>query len=123
MSTTFVNIPLSDLIGADDIGGLVTEVEPVSATSPALVRGAILCKKADGTVTLAGAETTLPAAAFGILLDPAVNPTLTPTPTCTVARSGVFNATALSCDPSTTIKTLEPALRDVGIFLEQAQLT
>jgi hypothetical protein len=96
MSTTFENIPLSNLIGADDIGGLVVEVEPVSATSPALVRGAIVCKKADQTVTLAGAEGTLAANVFGIVLDVRVDPTQ-PNATCSVSRSGVFAAPALSC--------------------------
>jgi len=47
---------VSDIIGAHDLSDFVMEVQNVSPTSPVLYRGSVACRKADGTVTLAGAE-------------------------------------------------------------------
>ena len=63
---------LSDIIGAHDLSDFVMEVQNVSASSPILLRGAVVCRKADNTVTLAGAEGTTPNDVFGIVLEPAM---------------------------------------------------
>jgi len=88
---------LSDLLGAHDISDFVLEVVGLSATSPQLERGDVVCRMADGTMTLAGSQGTLPADVCGIVLDYAVVPgsAVNPVepPNFSVARSGVFDAT------------------------------
>jgi hypothetical protein len=79
---------LSDLIGAHDAGDFALQVEKVSPTSPPLKRGSIVCLLAGETVTLAGAEASTPDTAYGIVLDPEVDPTK-PDLQCSVARNGV----------------------------------
>jgi hypothetical protein len=111
--------PLSNLLGAHDVSDFVPEVVDVSPTSPALVRGAVVCKLASGKVTLAGAEASTAAQAYGIVLDASIDPTVQPTPTATVARSGVFNAVYLSVDPSVQLSAFADQLRLIGIFVEQ----
>src|SRR6516164_4876942 len=89
---------LSDIVGAHDLSDFVMQVYNVSADSPVLVRGAFVCRKDDGTMTLAGAEETEPDEVFGIVLDLAIDPSAG-TQTASVARSGVYDATQLTVDP------------------------
>jgi len=78
---------LSDLIGAHDLSDFVVEVQNVSATSPVLNTGSVVCRKSDGKVTLPGAEASTPADVFGIVLENQIDPT-SGTATASVARSG-----------------------------------
>jgi len=78
---------------------------------------------ADGVV-LAGSAGSTPADVYGVVLDftapTASEPTIR---NCTVARSGVFDATMLRVDASTNLAAFAPQLRAIGIFLEKLQLT
>jgi hypothetical protein len=112
---------LSELLGAHDISDFVTEVVPVSPTSPRLQRGDVVCKVGAGEVTLAGAESSVAATVYGIVLDPVIDPTQ-PNPTASVARSGVYDATMLRVDASTTLAVFAEQLRVIGIFLEKLPL-
>jgi hypothetical protein len=112
---------LSDLIGAHDLSDFVLEVQNVSASSPSFLRGAVVCRKADGTMTLAGAEGTGPDDVFGISLEPVIDPS-SGGATASVARSGVYDATQLRVDPSTTLRDFADRLRERGIFLEKLEL-
>lgn len=118
MSGKFV----SDLIGAHDISDFITEVVLVSPLSPVLSRGAVVCKKTDGTVTLAGAEATLPAEAYGIVLDNHIDPAVSGGARASIARSGVFDATQLMVDATVQLRNFADQLRVVGIFLEKLPL-
>jgi len=109
---------LSDLIGARDLSDSVLEVQNVSATSPVLVRGSVVCRQGDGTVTFAGAEGTGPNDVFGISLEPVIDPTGGGA-VASVARSGVYDATQLRVDPSATLRDFADRLRERGIFLEK----
>jgi hypothetical protein len=112
---------LSDLLGAHDLSDFVTEVLGLSPTSPALQRGDVVCKLASGDVTLAGAELSTPVTVYGIVLDFAVDPTA-PNPIASVARGGVYDATALRVDASTNLAAFADQLRVIGIFLEKLPL-
>jgi hypothetical protein len=78
---------------------------------------------ADGVV-LAGSAGSTPAQVYGIVFDftapTAAEPTIK---NCTVSRSGVFDATMLTVDPSATIAAYVEQLRLIGIFLEKVALT
>ena len=108
---------LSDILGASDLSDFVMEVQNVCATSPLLTRGAVVCRKADMTVTLAGAEGTGPDDVFGIILDPIVG-----NGTASVARSGVYDAVQLTVDPSASLRGFADRLRERGIFLEKLEM-
>ena len=97
------------------------EVQNVSPTNPVLMRRAVVCRKADGTVTLAGAESTGPDDVFGIALDFEIDPTGGGA-TASVARSGVYDATQLLVDPSVELRDFADTLRERGIFLEKLQM-
>jgi hypothetical protein len=112
---------LSDIIGAHDLSDFVMEVQNVSASSPPLLRGAVVCRKADGTVTLAGAEGTGPNDVFGISLELEIDP-MGGGATASVARSGVYDGTQLRVDPSATLRDFADRLREKGIFLEKLEL-
>jgi len=120
-TTTQQGIFLGDLLGAHDLSDFVLQVENVSPTAPELLRGDVLARKGDGTVTLAGAELSTVADVYGILLDPEV-PAATAGATCSVARSGVFDAQMLRVDPSITLKACEVRLRELNIMLEKLEL-
>jgi hypothetical protein len=77
----------------------------------------------NGEVTLGGAETTIADNAFGILLDGYIDPSIEGGATCSVARNGVFDATALYCDPSLKVKDFEGVLKQNNILLEKVALT
>jgi hypothetical protein len=109
---------LSEIIGAHDISDFVMQVENVSPGSPMLNRGAIVCKGTDGFVTLAGSQGSGPNDVYGIVLDFMVDSSH-PEATCSVARSGVFNAPALELEAGQNIYDYEVALRVKGIFLEK----
>jgi hypothetical protein len=112
---------LSDLLGAHDLSDFVTGVVGVSPTSPPLQRGDVVCKVGAGEVTLAGAELSTADTVYGIILDVVVDPTK-PNPTASVARSGVYDATALRVDASTNLAAFADQLRVIGIFLEKLAL-
>ena len=82
------------LVYMDQVEAKQREMQNVSPTSLLLLRGAVVCRKADGTVTLAGAESTTPDDVFGIVLEPGIDPT-NGEATASVARSGVYDATQL----------------------------
>jgi hypothetical protein len=109
---------LSDLVGAADLSDFVMEVRNVSGGSPLFVRGAVVCRKDDQTVTLAGAEGTGPDEVFGIVLNFMVNPE-GGFATASVGRSGVYDATQLVVDPRTDLSAFADRLRERGIFLEK----
>ena len=116
--------PLSDLIGAHDLSDFVLQVEFVSPLSPILDRGSVVCRLANGQMTLAGTQATGPDEVYGIVVDFQVDPTkdapnLT---TCSVARSGVYNAEALIVNNTEHLKDYEDQLRSIGIFLEKLEL-
>jgi hypothetical protein len=121
MENVIVGKFLSDLIGAHDLSDFVTEVQNVSATSPILYRGAVVCRKADHTVTLAGAEGTGADDVFGIVLDPVIDP-LSGGATASVGRSGVYDATQLLVDDSASLADFADRLRERGIFLEKLEM-
>ena len=112
---------LSDLIGAHSISDFITEVRQVSPSSPALVRGSVVCKLADGTMTLAGSQATTPDTVYGIVLEHFVDPTA-PDAFASIGRSGVYNATQLVVDAGKDLNDFEEKLRNKGIFLEQLSL-
>jgi|SRR6516162_1349236 len=112
---------LSDIIGAHDLSDFVLEVQNVSASSPPLLRGAVVCRKADGTVTLAGAEWPGPDEVFGIVLEPGIDPN-GGYATASVARSGVYDATRLLVDDSASLRDYGDRLRERGIFLEKLEM-
>jgi hypothetical protein len=112
---------LSELLGAHDLSDFVSEVVGVSPTSPALQRGDVVCKLANGLVTLAGAELSTAAMVYGIVLEPSIDPTAA-NPFATVARSGVYDATVLRANAGTTIASLADDLRNKGILLEKLAL-
>jgi hypothetical protein len=112
---------LSDIIGAHDLSDFVMEVQNVSPTSPILLRGAVVCRKADNTVTLAGAEGTGPDDVFGIVLEPAIDPS-SGDATASLARSGVYDATQLLVDDSVSLRDFADRLRERGIFLEKLEM-
>jgi hypothetical protein len=105
---------LSDIIGAHDLSDFVMEVQNVSPTSPLLLRGAVVCRRADETVTLAGAEGTGPDDVFGIVLEPGIDPTKMAT--ASVARSRVYDATQLLVDDSVSLRDFADRLRERGSF-------
>lgn len=109
---------LSEIIGAHDISDFVLQVEVVSPTSPMLERGAIVARLANGMVTLGGAEGSLPADVWGIVLDFQVDST-TPEASVSCARSGVFDATQLVLDAGQNLNDWEVPMRDRGLFLEK----
>jgi hypothetical protein len=114
-------MPLSDLIGAADVSDFVTQVETVSADSLPIGRGAVVSRKEDGTVALAGAGDV--DSVYGIVLDTAVPSALNPeVQTCTVARSGVYDATSLTVAEGSSLADFEERLRELGIFLEKVAL-
>jgi hypothetical protein len=80
-----------------------------------------VCRKVDGTVTLAGAEGTTPDDVFGIVLDFGITPT-GGSATASVARSGVYDAVQLTVDPSATLRDFADRLRERGIFLEKLEM-
>jgi hypothetical protein len=86
-----------------------------------LLRGAVVFRKGDNTVTLAGAEGTGPDDVFGIVLDPGIDPS-PGTATAGVARSGVYDATQLLVDSSVTLADFADRLRERGIFLEKLEM-
>ena len=106
---------LSDIIGAHDLSDFVMEVQLVSASSHVLVRGAVVCRKADGTVTLAGAEGTGPDDVFGIVLNFGTDPS-SGGATASVARSGVYDAVQLTVDPGVELRDFADRLRKKGSF-------
>jgi len=112
---------LSDIIGAHDLSDFVMQVYNVSAGSPVLVRGAVVCRKADGTVTLAGAEGSGPDDVFGIALNLVIDPDAGYA-TTSVARSGVYDATQLVVDESVELQDFADRLRERGIFLEKLEM-
>jgi hypothetical protein len=112
---------LSDIIGAHDLSDFVMEVQLVSASSHVLVRGAVVCRKADGTVTLAGAEGTGPDDVFGIVLNFGTDPS-SGGATASVARSGVYDAVQLTVDPGVELRDFADRLRERGIFLEKLEM-
>jgi hypothetical protein len=114
-------LTLGELLGAHDLSDFVSEVVGVSPTSPALQRGDVVCKLATGLVTLAGAELSTAADVYGIVLDPAVDPTVA-NAEATVARSGVYDATTLRVNAGSTLASFADQLRRVGIFLEKLAL-
>ena len=115
---------LSDIIGAHDLSDFVMQVETYSPTGPTIDRGGVVCRLANGHVTLAGAEETTPDDVYGILLDFGFTPESEAEPkSVSIARSGVYAADQLSVDPSTNLRAFEEALRGKGIFLEKLALT
>ena len=80
-----------------------------------------MCRKDDGTMTLAGAEETEPDEVFGIVLDLAIDPSAG-TQTASVARSGVYDATQLTVDPGAQLADFADRLREIGIFLEKLEM-
>jgi hypothetical protein len=124
MATVEQGMWVSDLIGAHDRDDFVLEVRQVSPTSPVLDRGAVVCKLANGLMTLAGAEGTGVADVYGINVDYAVVPRpategLAP---AGIARNGVFKAPNLTVNLGSDLKDYETRLREIGIFLEQLEL-
>jgi hypothetical protein len=112
---------LSDIIGAHDLSDFVMQVYNVSADSPVLVRGAVVSRKADGTMTLAGAEGTGPDDVFGIVLEVVIDPE-GGMATASVARSGVYDATQLLVDDSVSLRDFADRLRERRIFLEKLEM-
>jgi hypothetical protein len=115
---------LSELLGAHDISDFVPKVVGISAAVTGLLeRGDVVCMMADGVV-LAGSAGSTPADVYGVVLDftapTAAEPTIR---NCTVARSGVFDATMLTVDASTNLSAFAPQLRAIGIFLEKLVLS
>jgi hypothetical protein len=86
-----------------------------------LYRGSVVCRKADSTMTLAGAEGTGPDDVFGISLEPVIDPS-SGGAVASVARSAVYDATQLRVDPSATLRDFADRLRERGIFLEKLEL-
>jgi hypothetical protein len=111
---------LSDIIGAHDLSDFVMQVYALSPTSPDLYRGSVVCRKADGSMTLAGAEGTGTDDVFGITLEPVIVPR--GGGVASVARSGVYDATQLLVDPSATLADFAHKLRERGIFLEKLEM-
>ena len=112
-------MPLSDLIGAHDVSDFVTEAMAVNPDSLPVTRGAVVCKGADGAVSLADDAETV----YGVVLDSSVPSALNPEiQTCSVARSGVFDATSLHVAEGSNLKDFEERLRELGIFLEKLPL-
>ncbi len=109
---------LGDILAAHDIGDFVMQVESVSPASPMLERGAVVCRLANGFVTLAGAEATTPADVWGVVLDYQIDPAA-PESTASVARSGVFDATQLVVDAGQNLAEYEIRMRDRGLFIEK----
>ena len=112
---------LSDIIGAADLSDFVMEMQNVSADSPLLLRGAVVCRLADGSMTLAGSQGTTPDDVFGIVLEPGIDPS-SGGATASVARSGVYDATQLLVDDSVTLAEFADRLRERGIFLEKLEM-
>jgi hypothetical protein len=81
----------------------------------------VVCRKADGTVTLAGAEGSGPDDVFGIVLEPGIDPT-GGYATASVARSGVYDATQLLVDDFASLAEFADRLRERGIFLEKLEM-
>jgi hypothetical protein len=121
MNKLIVGKFLSDLVGTHDLSDFVTEVQNVSPTSPILYRGAVVCRKADGTMTLAGAEATGSDEVFGIVLDPVIDPS-SGGATASVSRSGVYDVTQLLVDDSASLRDYADRLRERGIFLEKLEI-
>ena len=92
---------LGDIVGAADLSDFVMEVQNVSASSPLLLRGAVVCRLSNGLVTLAGAEGTGPD-----------DVSSSGTATASVARSGVYDAVQLLVDPSVSLRDFADRLRE-----------
>lgn len=116
--------PLSDIIGAHDLSDFVLQVENVSPLSPILDRGSVVCRLPNGQMTLAGTQATGVEDVYGVVLDFQVDPTrdAPAITTCSVARSGVFNAEQLIVNNDANLKDYEDRLREIGIFLEKLEL-
>ena len=112
---------LSDIIGAADLSDFVMEMQNVSPTSPLLLRGAVVCRLPDGSMTLAGSQGSGPDDVFGIVLEPGIDPS-SGGATASVARSGVYDATQLLVDDSVELKDFADRLRERGIFLEKLEM-
>ena len=123
MATTY-SVPqnLGDILGAHHDGNFETVTAELESADGTWLRGSVLCAGTGPTAgklvqTAAGNE----AAAFGILLDPAVDtevPFSDGTVTGSVARAGTFRGPALIVNTGVNAATLTDALRKNGIFIE-----